>query len=260
MTDTPLIRLVNVVKKYKAFEGFLGGSGTEFKAVNNVSLDIMSGLSLGIVGESGSGKTTLAKLISNIIKPDEGSILFKGEDINEKQIDYNQYRKSVQMVFQDPYSSLNPKLTIFSQFKDALTSSGLNKSDARTKSEDLLQLVGLEKQHLDRFPHEFSGGQRQRLSIARAMLLDPEIIVADEPVSSLDVSVQAQILNLMKNLQKDNGITFILISHDFAVVSFLCEKLLVMNEGIPVEYGDTKEIISNPKNEYTAGLLEASVY
>lgn len=255
MTDK-LITLTNLTKHYRAFEGMFKGSDTLIKAVDNISLSIKKGRSLGIVGESGSGKTTLAKLISDIIKPDSGKVSYKGEDIGNIS-DYSDYRKNVQMVFQDPYLSLNPKLTIFSAMKDALKANGYT-DDFRTRCRHFIEMVGLEDEHLDRYPHQFSGGQRQRVSIARALLLEPEIIIADEPVSSLDVSVQAQILNLMKKLKLENGVTFILISHDLAVVSFLCDEVLVMKHGEMVEYGTVEDVLHNPKEDYTRKLLEAS--
>jgi len=252
-----LIELNNITKTYRAFEGIFKGSSTIIKAVDNISLSIEKGRSLGVVGESGSGKTTLAKIISDIIKPDSGSVLFHGEDICKLGDGYKNYRKNVQVVFQDPYLSLNPKLTIFSAMKDALKVHGI-KGDARKICGDYMEMVGLEREYLDRYPHEFSGGQRQRISIARALSLEPEIIIADEPVSSLDVSVQAQILNLMKKLKLEKNVTFILISHDLAVVSYLCDDVLVMHNGEAVEYGTVKSVLADPEKDYTRKLLEAS--
>lgn len=257
MVSGTLLKLENVTKRYRAFEGFFRGSSTFINAVDDVSLEIEKGRSLGIVGESGSGKTTLAKLISDIIKPDSGRILYRGRDINSLGKEYTQYRKNVQVVFQDPYLSLNPKLTIFSAMKDALKVHGI-KGNLRDVCGKYMEMVGLDKEHLDRYPHEFSGGQRQRISIARALSLEPDIIIADEPVSSLDVSVQAQILNLMKKLKLENGVTFILISHDLAVVSFLCEDIIVMHNGKMVEYGTSERVLSSPEKDYTKKLLTAS--
>lgn len=225
--------------------------------MDNVSVEILKGRSLGIVGESGSGKTTVAKIISDIIKPDEGNVLFHGKNINGLGKNYMNYRRNVQVVFQDPYLSLNPKLTIFSAMKDALKTHGM-KGNLRKICGDYMELVGLKREHLDRYPHEFSGGQRQRISIARALSLEPEIIIADEPVSSLDVSVQAQILNLMKKLKLEKGVTFILISHDLAVVSYLCDDVMVMHNGRMVEYGTVNEVLEKPEKEYTRKLLAAS--
>jgi len=252
-----LLRLNDISKTYRAFEGIFKGSSTIIKAVDNISVDIKRGSSLGIVGESGSGKTTLAKIISDIIKPDAGEVFFHGKNVNKLTDDYKDYRRNVQVVFQDPYLSLNPKLTIFSAMKDALKVHGI-KGDQRTICGDYMEMVGLEREHLDRYPHEFSGGQRQRISIARALSLEPEIIIADEPVSSLDVSVQAQILNLMKKLKLEKNVTFILISHDLAVVSYLCDDILVMHDGKMVEYGTVDSVLKNPEKEYTKKLLAAS--
>lgn len=252
-----ILELEKVSKTYRAFEGIFKGSSTIIKAVDNISLTIEKGRSLGIVGESGSGKTTLAKIISDIIKPDAGNVFFHGKDITTLSDEYKNYRKNVQVVFQDPYLSLNPKLTIFSAMKDALKVHGI-KGDQREICGDYMEMVGLEREYLDRFPHEFSGGQRQRISIARALSLEPEIIIADEPVSSLDVSVQAQILNLMKKLKLEKDVTFILISHDLAVVSYLCDDVLVMHNGEAVEYGNVDSVLKNPQKDYTRKLLEAS--
>lgn len=256
MNDS-LLKLNNITKTYRAFEGFFKGSSTIISAVDSISLDIAKGRSLGIVGESGSGKTTLAKIITDIVKPDAGNVLYKGTDISNAGKDYENYRRNVQMVFQDPYLSLNPKLTIYSALKDGIEKY-YGKENLREICAGCLMQVGLEKEHLDRFPHEFSGGQRQRLSIARALSLKPEMIVADEPVSSLDVSVQAQILNLMKQLKLENGLTFVLISHDLSVVSFLCDDILVMHHGKMVEYGTVDAVLNSPKEEYTKMLIAAS--
>ncbi|WP_303852289.1 ABC transporter ATP-binding protein [Seleniivibrio woodruffii] len=255
--DNELLKLNNLTKQYRAFEGIFKGSSTIIKAVDNISLSITKGRSLGIVGESGSGKTTLAKILTGIIMQDSGEVLYKGRDIHALGKDYQEYRRNVQMVFQDPYLSLNPKLTVFSSMKDAVIKYS-GKKNVRQECENYLAMVGLDKEYLDRYPHEFSGGQRQRLSIARALSLNPEIIVADEPVSSLDVSVQSQILNLMKKLKLENSLTFILISHDLAVVSFLCDDILVMNRGEAVEYGTAQEVLENPQQEYTKRLIAAS--
>ncbi|PLX66346.1 MAG: ABC transporter ATP-binding protein [Denitrovibrio sp.] len=252
-----ILKLEKITKEYRAFEGIFKGSSTIVKAASDISLEIVKGRSLGVVGESGSGKTTLAKIISDIIKPDSGKILFHGEDINSLGDNYMNYRRNVQVVFQDPYLSLNPKLTIFSAMKDALKVHGI-KGDAREICGKYMEMVGLDRAYLDRYPHEFSGGQRQRISMARALLLEPEIIIADEPVSSLDVSVQAQILNLMKKLKLENGVTFILISHDLAVVSFLCDDVIVMHNGEMVEYGTVEKVLNSPENDYTRKLLTAS--
>lgn len=255
-----IITLENITKSFTASEGVFS-TGEQFFAVDDVSINIKEGSSLGIVGESGSGKTTIARMICNIYKPDNGRILYFGKDINSMaKNDYEDYRKNVQMVFQDPNNSLNPKLKISSALKD-----GIKKYITKENTEienymkKLMDMVGLPYEYLERYPHEFSGGQRQRISIARALSINPKVIIADEPVSSLDVSVQAQILNLMKSLQK-NGITLILISHSLAVVSNMCENIAVMYKGRMVEYGSTDKVLSEPSSEYTKSLLKVSSY
>ncbi len=255
-----ILELDNVTKIFTTVGGVFQ-KGSSFKAVNKVSFKVEKGKSLGIVGESGSGKSTIAKLICNIHKADTGSILFKGRNINLlKKDDFINYRKNVQMVFQDPNNTLNPKLKIRSALSDGIKQYiTQDKNEIEHHLQSLMEMVGLEKEYLERYPHEFSGGQRQRISIARALSINPEIIIADEPVSSLDVSVQAQILNLMKSLQK-KGITFILISHSLAVVSNMCENIIVMQKGSMVESGSTDKVLSNPQSEYTKNLLKASSY
>lgn len=256
----PLIEFQSVSKYFTTSSG-LFGRGEVFPALNNVSLTVNEGEFLGIVGESGSGKSTAARLICSLYEPDSGSILFKGKNILSLNKDeYKQYRKSIQMVFQNPDSSLNPKLTIRSALSDGIKQHiTKNKTEINNRLEYLMDKVGLPHEYLDRYPHEFSGGQRQRISIARALSIEPELIIADEPVSSLDVSVQAQILNLMKSLQK-SGITFILISHSLAVVSNICDNVAVFCKGEMVEYGRVEEVLKNPATDYTKKLLHASEY
>lgn len=250
---------VNSVSKFFVASGSLFHTGEKFAAVDNVSLSIKKGRSLGIVGESGSGKTTIARMICNIIQPDLGSIQYKNSQIIDLKDNYNNYRKNVQMVFQDPMSSLNPKLKIRSALSDGIKSFiTKDKKEINNILENTMNMVGLPVEFLDRYPHEFSGGQRQRISIARSLTLNPELIVADEPVSSLDVSVQAQILNLMKTLQ-NSGVTFLLISHSLATVSFLCDDIAVMYKGKLIEYGETDKILSSPESDYTKSLIDSSI-
>ncbi len=258
--DNNIIQLENVSKYFNTSKGIFS-KGEPFAALNNISFNIKSGSSLGIVGESGSGKTTIARIICDIYKADNGRVIYSGKEINSMtKEEYADYRKNVQMVFQDPNNTLNPKLKIYSALSD-----GIKRHITKDKQEidnhlkNLMEMVGLSCDYLDRYPHEFSGGQRQRISIARALSINPKVIIADEPVSSLDVSVQAQILNLMKSLQK-NGITFILISHSLAVVSNMCENIAVMNKGNMVEYGNTDKVLSEPQSEYTKSLISASSY
>ncbi len=254
-----LVKLENVTKLFNASGGMFA-KGALFKAVDNVSISVNKGCNIGIVGESGSGKTTIARMICNIYNADSGNIFYKGTNVNNiSKNDIQMYRKNVQMVYQDPHNSLNPKLTIKSAISDGIKRHITKDSvDINSRLQSLMDMVGLSPEHLNRYPHEFSGGQRQRVSIARALSLEPELIIADEPVSSLDVSVQAQILNLMKELSKNNT-TFILISHNLAVVSYLCDEIAVMCKGQLVEYGKTSDILNNPKSDYTKKLIEASV-
>lgn len=260
MQDSKILSLEQVSKYFYTSSGFFS-HGKHFAALDNVSLGVAAGSSIGIVGESGSGKTTIARLMCSIYKADKGRVLYDGKEISalskrEKQ----EYVKNVQMVFQDPDNTLNPKLTIKSALSDGIKKYiTKDKDEIQEKLNQLMEMVGLPYEYLERYPHEFSGGQRQRISIARALSINPKVIIADEPVSSLDVSVQAQILNLMKALQK-NGITLILISHSLAIVSNLCENIAVMQKGKLEEYGNTLEVLSNPKSEYTKNLLASSSY
>ena len=253
-----LLEAVEVSKRFKLFDTFLKTSKDYVTALDKVSFQLKQGRCLGIVGESGSGKSTLARIIANIIKPDSGIVKYKGIDINDKKI-YKEYRKNLQIVFQDPYSSLNPRLTVYSVFADIIKEH-ITKDKNKIKNiiVDLMKKVGLEEEHIYRYPNQFSGGQRQRIAIARSLILDPEIIIADEPISALDVSLAAQILNLLKKF-KQEGKTIILIAHDLAVVKFICDDIIVLRKGVLVEKGSNFEIFSNPKSEYTRNLINASL-
>ena len=255
-----ILSLEQVSKYFYTSSGFFS-HGKHFAALDNVTFSVKSGSSLGIVGESGSGKTTIARLMCNIYQADKGRVLYCGKDISTlSKTEKQEYIKNVQMVFQDPNNTLNPKLTIKSALSDGIKQHiTKDKNEIQAYLEHFMGMVGLPCEYLERYPHEFSGGQRQRISIARALSINPKVIIADEPVSSLDVSVQAQILNLMKSLQK-NGITLILISHSLAVVSNLCENIAVMQKGTLEEYGNTLDVLSNPKSEYTKSLLASSSY
>lgn len=253
-----LLGATNITKQYRYFDNFLFSSRATLKALDNVSLSVKKGCCLGIVGESGSGKTTLAKIITGIVEPDSGVVSFKGKPITDKTI-YREYRKNVQMVFQDPYLSLNPRLRIASAFSDIIKEHiTKDKREIRKILLNAMNEVGLSEEHLERYPHQFSGGQCQRLSIARCLVLDPEIIVADEPVSALDVSLSAQVLNLLKKLKKE-GKTIILIAHDLAIVKFLCDEILVIKKGIVQEYGAASDIFSSPISSYTKELITSSM-
>ena len=232
----------------------------EIKAVDDVSFEIFKGETLGLVGESGSGKSTLARSIVKLIKTTAGEIIFDGQQMNRiSGAKLRTLRKKIQIVFQDPYSSLNPRMTAGEIISEPLLihKYSKNKHEREAKVKELLELVGISNSIKDRFPHEFSGGQRQRLGIARALALSPDFIVCDEPVSSLDVSVQAQIINLLMGIQKQFNISFLFISHDLSVVKHISTDIGVMYLGDLVEFGNNKEIFSNPKHDYTIKLLSA---
>ena len=229
------------------------------RAVDGVSLSIAAGRSFGLVGESGCGKSTLARLIMALEPPTRGSIRFRGEDLVALGANaLRRRRRHFQMVFQDPFGSLDPRQRverIVAEPLDVLEAAG--RGERRARVIDALAAVGLKDSDLDKYPHEFSGGQRQRIAIARALITRPALIVADEPVSALDVSVQAQVLNLMHDLQAEFGVTYLFISHDLAVVEHVCAEVAVMNAGRIVERGEAHEVFANPRHEYTRTLLDA---
>jgi oligopeptide transport system ATP-binding protein len=229
-------------------------------AVDDVSLDIKAGEILGLVGESGCGKSTLSRIIMQLLRPDGGSVRLAGTELTSlPRGAVRRHRIDFQMIFQDPYASLNPRLTIFSTLGEALQQRHpkLKGEPLRQRVGDLLETVGLPARQMQRYPHEFSGGQRQRIAIARALAPEPRIIIADEPVSALDVSIQSQILNLLRRLQRDLGLTMLFISHDLAVVRYLADRIAVMHSGKIVERGDAGEVFQNPQHPYTRQLLAA---
>ena len=226
------------------------------QALHQIHVELAAGKSLGIVGESGSGKSTLARLIMALEKPTEGQVIFKGQDLNRLNPDQlREIRPEFQMVFQDPYSALDPRQTVFKIVSEPIEHR--SKSEMKELAASALMEVGLLASDLDKYPHEFSGGQRQRIAIARALITRPSLIVADEPLSALDVSVQAQVLNLMMDLQDQHGLSYVLVSHDLAVINLMCDDVMVLQEGCMVEYGPCDDIFKNPKHPCTQNLMAA---
>ncbi len=255
----PLIQVKNLKKYYPVKTGIIPHVTDYVKAVDGVSFSIYEGEILGLVGESGCGKTTIGKLLTGLEKPTEGAILYRGMDILDWTAkEQKKYRTKIQMIFQDPYSSLNPRKHIYEILAAPMLYHGI--SDKQTVEKDvkeLLEMVGMPQSALGRYPHEFSGGQRQRIGIARALSLKPEFIVCDEPVSALDVSVQAQILNLLKSLQKELQLTLLFIGHGLGAVHYVSDRIAVMQNGRMVELGDAREVFHHPQQEYTKMLLNS---
>ncbi|MEZ4839263.1 ABC transporter ATP-binding protein [Flavobacterium sp.] len=255
----PLLEVKNVEKEYLSTVG-LFGKKLSFKAVDDVSFKIYEGETVGLVGESGCGKSTLGNAILQLDKATAGQIFYKGNDITKLNKDeIRKLRKEIQLIFQDPYSSLNPRIPVGKAIMEPMKVHGLYKNDAERKAKtiEILERVGLGEDFFNRYPHEFSGGQRQRVGIARTIALQPKLIVCDESVSALDISVQAQVLNLLNELKENFGFTYIFISHDLAVVKYMSDQVLVMNKGKIEEMADADELYANPKSEYTKKLIEA---
>ncbi|NMO52230.1 dipeptide ABC transporter ATP-binding protein [Actinoplanes sp. TBRC 11911] len=254
-----LLEATGVEKHFPITKGLFKRQIGAVRAVDGIDLSIRTGETLGLVGESGSGKSTAGRLFTRILEPTAGTITFEGEDISHKSVtQMRPLRRDVQMIFQDPYSSLNPRHTVGAiisaplQIQNIPTPNGVKKA-----VQDLLALVGLNPEHYNRYPHEFSGGQRQRIGIARALALRPKLIIADEPVSALDVSIQAQVVNLMEDLQREFNLTYLFIAHDLSVVRHISDRVAVMYLGKIVEVADRDDLYKNPRHPYTVALMSA---
>jgi oligopeptide transport system ATP-binding protein len=260
MSNQPLLVVRNLEKHFPIRQGILVERTAGYvKAVDGVSFEIERGKTLGLVGESGSGKSTTGYCILQLLRPTDGSIRFNGAELTTLRGEaLRRMRREMQIVFQDPYSALDPRMTVGNIVAEPLHVHGLGTRHSRqARVRDLLDVVGFDPTFVNRYPHEFSGGQRQRIGIARALALNPSLIVCDEPVSALDVSIQAQILNLLKDLQQEFGLTYLFIAHDLAVVRAMSDAIAVMKEGKLVEYGPAEQIYTFPEHEYTRALLSA---
>lgn len=256
MVEKEILVEVKNLKQY-----FNQGKRNEVRAIDDISFDIYKGETFGLVGESGSGKSTTGKAIIKLNDVTDGQVLYEGVNIQsiKKRKDLLKFNKKIQMIFQDPYASLNPRLKVMDIVAEGIDIHGLakDKKDRKKRVYDLLETVGLRKSHANRYPHEFSGGQRQRIGIARALAVEPEFIIADEPISALDVSIQAQVVNLMQKLQRERNITFLFIAHDLSMVKYISDRIAVMHLGKIVELGPADEIYNQPLHPYTKSLLSA---
>lgn len=259
MEKEVILRVENLKKYFPIRDGFLKKVVGNVQAVDDISFEIRKGEALGIVGESGCGKSTTGRTILQLLKPTSGKVYFYNQEISSlKKQELRSLRRKMQLIFQDPYSSLNPRMTVGEIIGEALIDHGIiSRREVRDKVLEVMNMCGLAEYQIDRFPHEFSGGQRQRIGIARALALNPEFIVADEPVSALDVSIQAQIINLLVKLQREKDFTYMFISHDLSVVEHICDRIGVMYLGSMMELADKEELFSNPLHPYTKALLSA---
>ena len=260
MTEQPLLEVTDLQRHFpfREVQGLRMVKAT-VKAVDGVSFRVRKGQTLGLVGESGCGKSTTARLVTRLDEPTGGTVAFEGRDVTHvAEKDLRRLRRDVQMIFQDPYSSLNPRHTVGSILSTPLKVHGLHRGKEKARVQELLELVGLNPEHINRYPSEFSGGQRQRIGIARALAVEPKLIIADEPVSALDVSIQAQVMNLLARLRDELDLAFIFVAHDLGVVRHFCDQVAVMYLGKIVEHGDKKKIYGAPEHPYTQALLSAA--
>lgn len=250
--NEPLVQVKNLCKYFQ-----VSRTGT-LKAVDDVSFDIQKGETVSLVGESGCGKSTTGRCMIRLYEPTKGQVIYDGQDITKlSKGEQKEFCRKVQMIFQNPYASLNPRMTVKEIVGEGLKNQGMPQAEVDKKVAELLETVGLNKDHMSRFPHEFSGGQRQRIGIARALSVDPEFIICDEPISALDVSIQAQVINMLNNLQETLGLTYLFIAHDLSVVKYISDRVVVMYLGTVVETAETEELYSNPTHPYTQALLSA---
>lgn len=248
----PLVQVKNLCKYFQ-----VSRTGT-LKAVDDVSFDIYKGETVSLVGESGCGKSTTGRCMIRLYEPTKGQVIYDGKDTTKlSKAEQKEFCKKVQMIFQNPYASLNPRMTVKEIVGEGLRQHGVSREETEKKVQELLETVGLNKDHMSRFSHEFSGGQRQRIGIARALSVDPEFIICDEPISALDVSIQAQVINMLKELQESRGLTYLFIAHDLSVVKYISDRVVVMYLGTIVETAETEELYSNPTHPYTQALLSA---
>ena len=257
MTE-PLVSVRGLRKHFPVRGGIMQRTVGQVQAVDGVDLDVYRGETLGLVGESGCGKTTLGRMLVQLLEPTDGTILFEGQDVTHlRGNELDSFRRNAQIIFQDPFSSLDPRTPIGNSIAEGLKIHGVDKDERHTRVGDMLELVGLQRNHAGRYPHEFSGGQRQRVGIARALILQPKFVVADEPVSALDVSVQAQVLNLLKELQSELDLTVLFVAHNLAVVEHISDRVAVMYLGRVVEITDRTSLYEKPLHPYTEALFSA---